>query len=128
MSAPTIARVLRRTIRAASQTVVRAQAISKVTGPRLTAISRQVPPAPRCLSISSPRKAGMMPDTHDPQPPNTDVSPEHQTAPADINEEEYHEHADRYMEALHERAEELQEGRDDVEVEYAVSTQIHKDV
>ena len=62
----------------------------------------------------------MMPDTHDPQPPKADEGPEHQTAPAEITEEEYHEHADRYMESLVERAEELQEEREDVEVEYAV--------
>ena len=31
-----------------------------------------------------------------------------------------HLHADRYMEIMHEKAEEMQEGREDVEVDYAV--------
>jgi len=61
----------------------------------------------------------MMPHTADPAPP--DNEPHHEAgAHADLSEEEYHHHADRYMDTLHEKAEELQEGREDVEVDYAV--------
>ncbi|EMC95074.1 hypothetical protein BAUCODRAFT_47876, partial [Baudoinia panamericana UAMH 10762] len=64
-------------------------------------------------------RAGLMPDTHDPQPPST-TEPHHDAKqPTEVSEEEYHEHADRFMDSLHDRAEELQEERQDVEVEYA---------
>lgn len=61
-----------------------------------------------------------MPDTHDPQPPNNESEQHATPAAAQMSEVDYNEHADRYMDALHEKAEELQEGREDVEVEYAV--------
>jgi len=65
-----------------------------------------------------------MPDTSDPQPPdNESATPAaHGLVATEISDEEYHEHADRFMDALNERAEQLQEGREDVEVEYSVST------
>lgn len=62
-----------------------------------------------------------MPDTHDPQPP--DNGPEHKaTSPTDVSDEEYHEHSDRYMESLNEKAEAVQEGREDVEVDFSVQS------
>jgi len=62
-----------------------------------------------------------MPDTSDPQPPdNESATPAaHGLVATEISDEEYHEHADRFMDALNERAEQLQEGREDVEVEYS---------
>lgn len=62
-----------------------------------------------------------MPDSEDPQPPKTDsVAAQNSTSPAELDEQSYEEHAERFMNALNEQAEELQEGRDDVEVEYSV--------
>jgi len=61
-----------------------------------------------------------MPDTHDPQPPQNEPEA-HPTQPTDVSDEDYHEHADRYMESAHDKAEQMQESREDVEVEYSVS-------
>lgn len=63
-----------------------------------------------------------MPDTEDPKPPEpvevVEDAPAQQ--PTQINDDEYHMHADQYIEAVHEKAEEIQEDREDVEVEYSV--------
>lgn len=73
----------------------------------------------RCFATSPNRKyAGLMPDTHDPQPPQNEPE-QHATQATDISPEEYQEHADRYMDSLHEKAEAIQESREDVEVEYS---------
>ncbi len=76
-------------------------------------------PAVRCFSVFSGSRAGIMPHTEEPEAP--DLEPHHEAgAHADLSDEEYHLHADRYMETLQEKAEELQEGREDVEVDHAV--------
>ena len=41
----------------------------------------------------------------------------------EIDDDEYHVRADDYMLAVHEKAEEIQEDREDVEVEYSVRKQ-----
>ena len=61
-----------------------------------------------------------MPDTPDPQPPETEDI--HKAAhPAEVTEDEYHQKADEYMDAVFEKAEQIQEARSDVEVDYSVS-------
>lgn len=62
-----------------------------------------------------------MPDTEDPQPPKEPAPEKQAQQPAEISDDTYHELADEYMDTIHEKAELLQEGREDVEVEYAVS-------
>ncbi|KXT14365.1 hypothetical protein AC579_2764 [Pseudocercospora musae] len=73
----------------------------------------------RRFSVHSRSRAGLMPDTEDPQPPKE--SPPEQVAqhPAELSDDQYHELADEYMDTVHEKAELLQEGREDIEVEYA---------
>ena len=61
----------------------------------------------------------MMPDSEDPQPPSR-VEENRVLHPTQLEDEEYQMRADEYMDAVHEKAEEMQEGREDVEVEYAV--------
>lgn len=62
-----------------------------------------------------------MPDSEDPPPPQQEAAKVvHATQPTDLGEEEYHTHADEVMNAVHEKAEQLQESREDVEVEYSV--------
>ncbi|KAF2765525.1 Frataxin [Teratosphaeria nubilosa] len=74
----------------------------------------------RHFSAAARWKAGLMPDTHDPQPPTDTTNADTRAmVPSPLSDEGYHEHADRYMDALHERAEQLQETREDVEVEFA---------
>ena len=60
-----------------------------------------------------------MPDSEDPQPP-TRVEEIRATQPTEIDDEEYHSRADEYMDAINEKAEQMQEAREDVEVEYSV--------
>ncbi|KAK4634418.1 Frataxin, mitochondrial [Fulvia fulva] len=74
----------------------------------------------RCLSTSPITRAGLMPDAEEPEPPKVE-KPEtpRPTEPTELSEEEYHEHADAFVGSVHEKAEQIQEGRDDVEVEYS---------
>ena len=60
-----------------------------------------------------------MPETENPQPPSR-VEENRVQQPTELEEEEYHSHADAYMDAIYEKAEEMQEAREDVEVEYSV--------
>lgn len=63
-----------------------------------------------------------MPDTAEPSPSNPEPEAHKVTAPTDISNDEYHELADRYMDHLCEKAEQLQETREEVDVEFSVST------
>ena len=63
----------------------------------------------------------MMPDTETPQPPKQVEEDRSVLQPTEIDTDEYHTRADDYMEAVHEKAETMQEGREDVDVEYSVS-------
>lgn len=65
---------------------------------------------------------GLTPETDNPQPkvaePNTTAS---SVSPIELSEAEYHELSDSYLNTLVEQLEELQEAREDVDVEYSVS-------
>lgn len=67
----------------------------------------------------------MMPHTSEPAPPQPDPDAHKVTAPTEVSLDEYHEHADRFMDSVHEKAEQLQEGREDVDVEYSVRHSRH---
>ena len=60
-----------------------------------------------------------MPESEDPQPPSR-VEESRVLQPTQIDDEEYQTHADAYMDAVYEKAEQIQEAREDVEVEYSV--------
>lgn len=76
---------------------------------------------PRWISSTRASRAGLMPDTEEPKPPKEEVSEAGRAMqPTEVSEEEYHEHSEAFMDALNEKAEQLQEGREDVEVEYSV--------
>lgn len=62
----------------------------------------------------------MMPDAEDPKPPVNEAASDSSAVPAQLSEEEYHAVADEYMNTVHEKAEQLQESREDVEVDYSV--------
>lgn len=74
----------------------------------------------RPFSASPIRSAGIMPDHEDP-PPKESEPTHHISEPTPLSEQEYHEHADRYIDQVIARLEEIQESREDVEVEHAVS-------
>ena len=60
-----------------------------------------------------------MPDTSDPQPAESEESHEIQD-PTPLPDEEYHMRADGFLEQVVNKMEELQEGREDIDVEFAV--------
>lgn len=63
-----------------------------------------------------------MPDTEDPKPPKEKPEDGPPRQPTELTDEEYQVVAEEYMELVHEKAELIQETREDVEVEYSVST------
>jgi frataxin len=95
--------------------------------PRVSLLSQ----APRIVSIQAHRRfsttpatsRGLSPDSEDPQPKRADVSGS-PVQPAEITIEEYHELSDAFMDTMVEKMEQLQEERDDVDVEYSVGSQI----
>ncbi|GAB7360345.1 hypothetical protein MBLNU230_g8303t1 [Neophaeotheca triangularis] len=119
MSAPSVARALRR---AAQRTASSALRRPQLPQTRLAQLQHGAPAAlissSRSFSISQPNTAGMMPDAENPQPPKqeADSTP---NQPTPLDPEEYHTVSDEYMDAVCARAEELQEAREDVEVEYS---------
>jgi frataxin len=62
-----------------------------------------------------------MPDTEDPKPPAPKETEAPPAQPTELSDEEYQHVAEEYMERIHEKAEQIQETREDVEVEYSVS-------
>lgn len=66
--------------------------------------------------------AGLMPDSEEPQPPKQKSEDAPPKQPTELTEDQYHKVADEYMELVHEKAELIQEGREDVDVEYSVSS------
>ncbi|KIW18224.1 iron donor protein CyaY [Exophiala spinifera] len=73
---------------------------------------------PRTFSTSRVSYKGILPESSEPQPPNTDSSPG--SSPAQITDAEYHEIADQYLDTLVLALEELSESRTDgLEVEFS---------
>jgi hypothetical protein len=120
MSAPSAARLLTQATRTASRSVVRSR---KSNAFRLSIIrvapSAASQSAPRCFSTTHRMRAGLMPDSEDPAPPAIESEPK-PTTPTEIDDDEFHLHADQFLNSVHEKAEAIQEGREDVEVDYAV--------
>lgn len=76
------------------------------------------PPARRFISSSTERK-GITPDDK-PRDPNNVETPKVAQTPANMTDSEYHTVADEYLERLLTHLEELQDSREDVDVEYSV--------
>ncbi|KAK3370848.1 hypothetical protein B0T24DRAFT_531954 [Lasiosphaeria ovina] len=72
---------------------------------------------PRFIS-NSPQRKGITPDDKPPQPKDVDLSPVIKT-PAVITDSEYHSVADEYLERLVSHLEDIQDTREDVDVEYS---------
>jgi frataxin len=83
--------------------------------PAIRAVNRS-----RSFSVSAPKATGLMPDTENPSTPVREPLATTLT-PAEISDEDFHTLADAFMEKVHEKAEQVQEGREDVEVDYSVS-------
>jgi len=74
----------------------------------------------RSFSITPVTPKGLSPESEDPQPKQAESSTTG-AVPADITVAEYNALSDAYIDALVERLEQLQEERDDVDVEYSVT-------
>ena len=62
---------------------------------------------------------GIFPETDDPEPKESE--PLHEVnAPTQLEEGEFHERADQYLEEIVARTEELQESKEDIDLEFAV--------
>lgn len=75
--------------------------------------------AQRSFSSTRPILKGLSPESEDPKPKEAQKQDFTKT-PAELTAQEYDELSDEYMHNLLERFEELQESRDDVDVEYSV--------
>ena len=76
--------------------------------------------APRRLLSTSPRcPVGLMPETDEPKP-KEQTEEVKGLRPTHLKDEEYQLRADECMDAIHEKAEQMQESRNDVEVEFSV--------
>ncbi|KAM0249129.1 hypothetical protein ACHAP5_003069 [Fusarium lateritium] len=74
----------------------------------------------RYFSTTVSNKRGIMPDTEHPAKPLNETEEVQPTpAVAEITEQEYHEVADEYLENVVNRFEELQDQREDIDVEYS---------
>jgi frataxin len=98
--------------------------IARAAVPRLSSASPgfKVYPAaiaaPKFIS-SSPNLNGITPDDEPPKPKDL-ATPEVVRAPAEITDNEYHNIADEYLDRLLHHLEDLQDSREDVDVEYSV--------
>lgn len=86
-------------------------------------VCRDTYQSPRYIrSFSSTFKAhkGISPESDDPKPREPLATPQGSAAPAELTNEEYHQLSDEYMDAIEAKLEELQEEREDVDLEYSV--------
>ena len=88
-------------------------------------ISSGAPLSSRAFSTTPRTLKGLSPESADPPPKESEpeaYEPTSSSEPADISIEEYHELSDAYLNGLIEKLEQLQEEREEVDVEYSVST------
>jgi len=101
---------------------------SSLTAPRSLPIRQPALQISRVLSISPARTfsstratyKGLSPESEDPQPIPKQPLSNTATKPTDITAQEYEELSNSYMDFLVEKLEELQEEKEEVDVEYSV--------
>ncbi|TGO58427.1 hypothetical protein BCON_0055g00300 [Botryotinia convoluta] len=72
----------------------------------------------RPITISNKVGKGLSPESENPKPKILESNPEPKQA-AELSQEQYNELSDKYMDMMVEKLEELQEEREDVDVEYS---------
>jgi frataxin len=75
----------------------------------------------RSFSSSIITSKGITPESSDPQPKKPESHGPPVTTPTEISIEEYHQVSDDYIDAIVHRLEQLQEAKEDVDVEFSVS-------
>lgn len=103
--------------------------VARTAAPRTTTQLARVVATPvgrlvtgvRSISATTPSRIAILPDGGK-QPANKADEPSNteNLAPAEITEAQYHQLADDYLEAILNKFEELQDTREDVDVEYSV--------
>jgi frataxin len=63
---------------------------------------------------------GLSPETDDPQPKQPEAHAATAPSPTEVTMEEYHQASDAYMDTIVAKLEQLQEQREDVDVEFSV--------
>jgi len=95
------------------------QAISKKDSPIFNSTLASIAASRRPFSVTTPTCKGLSPETENPQPTEPEASGS-SAAPAPLTDQQYNEISDDYMNAIVEKLEQLQEEREDVDVEYSV--------
>ena len=122
MSAPSASRLFAQATRTASRSIVRSrQANAFHLQPCRVVPAIRAVNCSRSFSVSASKATGLMPDTENPSTPKREPLATTLT-PAEITDEEFHTLSDAFLEKVHEKAEQVQEGREDVEVDYSVSS------
>lgn len=78
--------------------------------------------AARAFSASRCAYKGLSPETDNPQPRQPEEHTTNAAEPTEITIEEYHQVSDAYMDNILAKLEQLQEAREDVDVEFSVCT------
>lgn len=76
--------------------------------------------AARAFHASKPVFKGLSPETDNPQPKQPEAHTATAPSPTEITVEEYHQASDAYMDTIVAKLEQLQEQREDVDVEFSV--------
>jgi len=100
--------------------VVFRQGISKKDLPIFNSTLASNAASRRSFSITAPTSKGLSPETENPQPTEPEASGSSAAVPAPLTDQQYNEISDDYMNTIVEKLEQLQEEREDVDVEYSV--------
>ncbi|KAF5566937.1 regulator of mitochondrial iron homeostasis [Fusarium phyllophilum] len=88
--------------------------------PAISLLSIRSALSQRCFSTTISDKRGIMPDTENPAKPLNEAEEIYQNAVvADITEQEYHDLADEYLDNVVGKFEELQDQREDIDVDFS---------
>ncbi|KAF2130788.1 arabinogalactan endo-1,4-beta-galactosidase [Dothidotthia symphoricarpi CBS 119687] len=109
---------LRRTVRAPLRAQTPANCVIGRAPATLSFRVNNAAGAIRPFHSSMNMRVGIMPETENPAPKESEEH-DHAAVPATITEEEFHERADAYLEELVARLEEQQEKSPDIEVDYS---------
>ncbi|KAG4259377.1 hypothetical protein LB506_004131 [Fusarium annulatum] len=88
--------------------------------PAISHLSIRCALSQKCFSTTISDKRGIMPDTENPAKPLNEAEEIHQNAVvADITEQQYHDLADEYLDNVVGKFEELQDQREDIDVDFS---------
>jgi frataxin len=86
---------------------------------------RLAAPVNHTFSTCAIRRKGIMPETDNPSKPSSAANPATVFQPAELTDSQYHEIADTYLDHALGIFEEIQDQKDELDVEYSVCTFYH---